>query len=55
VIPGSTTLLAFGQFYDYAPQWYVDVGYKLIQTQLIAIFVPYATTIATGIVKPKVM
>jgi hypothetical protein len=29
-IPGSQTILGLGQFYDYSPQWYVDVGFKLV-------------------------
>lgn len=30
-IPGYS-LFSFGQFYDYAPQWYIDVGFKIVQT-----------------------
>jgi len=32
LIPGSETVFAVGQFFDYSPQWYVDVGFKLVQT-----------------------
>jgi len=52
-IPGSGSVFSVGMFYDYSPQWYVDVGFKIVQTQLIAIFVPYGTTIGVGIVVPK--
>lgn len=31
-VPGSQSVLSVGQFFDYAPQWYVDVGFKLVQT-----------------------
>lgn len=46
-------ILDAGQFYDYAPQWYVDVGFKLVQTQIINCIVPYCTTIGVGVVVPK--
>jgi hypothetical protein len=45
--------VARGPFYDYAPQWYIDVGFKLIQAQLIAACVPYITLCA-GFGVPKV-
>lgn len=32
-----------GPFYDYMPRWYVDVGYKLVQTMLINSILPYVT------------
>lgn len=44
---------ARGPFYDYAPLWYIDVGFKLIQAQLIAAVVPYIT-LAAGFGVPKV-
>lgn len=50
--PGYQILQA-GQFYDYAPQWYVDVGFKLVQTQIINCVVPYCTTMGVGVVVPK--
>jgi hypothetical protein len=35
-----------GTFYDYSPQWYVDVGFKIVQTMLIqAIIIPVSTLV----------
>jgi len=50
-IPGHS--IVNGAYYDYSPQWYIDVGFKLVQTQLIAVFVPYCTTVGVGVVVPK--
>lgn len=41
-----------GPFYDYMPQWYVEVGYKIVQTMLINAIVPYVG-IVTGLLIPK--
>ena len=34
-----------GSFYDYSPQWYADVGFKICFTMIIQSFLPYVTLI----------
>lgn len=40
-----------GPYSDYSPNWYNEVGYKIVQTMLINAFVPYAT-VASSILVP---
>jgi hypothetical protein len=40
-IPGHKFIQ--GPFYDYMPQWYVEVGFKMVQTQIIGCIVPWIT------------
>jgi quinol-cytochrome oxidoreductase complex cytochrome b subunit len=30
-----------GSYYDYTPDWYLDVGLKIVQTMTISAFLPY--------------
>lgn len=30
-----------GQFYDYQPQWYSNVGFKIVYTMIISAFLPF--------------
>jgi len=34
-----------GPFYDYSPQWYVDVGFKIVQTMIIQAMLPYSALV----------
>ena len=35
-----------GSFYDYSPQWYADVGFKIVQTMIIQSIIPYVTLVS---------
>lgn len=52
--PQFFTKFIQGPFYDYMPQWYVDVGYKIVQTMLIQSIMPYVT-LTTSFVIPMLM
>jgi hypothetical protein len=41
-----------GPFYDYMPLWYVEVGYKIVNTMIINSIVPYVGIVA-GFMIPK--
>jgi len=43
-----------GSFYDYSPQWYADVGFKIVQTMIIQSIIPYVTLIS-GFAIPYLM
>ena len=34
-----------GPYYDYTPMWYADVGFKIVQTQIIQSMLPYSTLV----------
>lgn len=38
-----------GPFYDYAPQWYIDVGLKIITTYLVQGMMPYINVVKEGV------
>lgn len=39
-----------GPFYDYAPQWYIDVGLKIVTTYLVQGMMPYINVVKEGVV-----
>jgi len=43
---------ANGKFHDYMPEWYVKVGYTIVQTMIINAILPFST-LGTSIVVPK--
>jgi len=49
-----TRYIASGQFRDYVPLWYSEVGAKILQTMIINSIMPYVT-LATSCIIPKVM
>ena len=43
--PKILTRYIQGPYYDYQPQWYVDVGYKIIYTMMIQSVLPYFSVV----------
>ena len=39
-----------GPFYDYMPQWYIDVGLKIITTYLVQGVMPYINLIKEAVI-----
>lgn len=44
--PHFLTKMLDGQFYDYMPEWYRVVGYKIVETMIIESIKPYGVVIA---------
>jgi len=49
-----TRYIQSGQFKDYVPLWYSEVGAKILQTMIINSIMPYIT-LATSSLIPKIM
>jgi hypothetical protein len=39
-----------GPFYDYMPQWYIDVGLKIIITYVVQGIMPYINVVKEGVI-----
>ena len=39
-----------GPFYDYMPQWYIDVGLKIITTYLVQGLMPYINVVKEAVI-----
>ena len=39
-----------GPFYDYVPQWYIDVGLKIVTTYLVQGLMPYINVVKESVI-----
>jgi len=46
--------ISSGKYYDYYPEWYQDVGTKIVKTMIINCIMPYIT-LGTSVMIPKMM
>jgi len=51
--PKQITQYVKGPFYDYMPEWYSNVGFKIVQTMIINSIMPYVG-LATGFIIPAI-
>ena len=51
--PKFLTKYVSGLYYDYSPEWYQNVGEKIVQTMLIQSLLPYSA-LTTGMVIPAI-
>jgi cyanate permease len=43
-----------GPYHDYMPEWYLDVGLKIVQAMVINSIMPYVG-VATALIVPKLI
>jgi hypothetical protein len=51
--PKFITKFMTGTYHDYMPEWYTDVGHKIVNTMLINSILPYVGLV-TGFLIPKI-
>lgn len=52
--PKFLTKFVVSTFYDYSPEWYETVGFKIVQTMIINSIIPYVT-LGTSFVIPRIL